>query len=170
MADLREAAVGYARKGIPVFRLRPGEKIPFPRTRGFLDATADVAVVDRMWSETPEANIGALCGVKFAVLDIDSEEGMEWAQKIMGLRDFPDPIGIAQTPKATLSNGAGWHVYLPPLPGLMHRSTTFVPGVDGLGAEGYVILPPSVVDARADRPGKTAVHGHYKWVRELRVD
>lgn len=169
MTDFLSAAMNYAQLGIPVFRVMPGQKIPFPRTRGFHDATTDLDVVRQWWTDSPDANIGALCGVKFAVLDIDSEEGMQWAQKVMGLRSFPDRIGMARTPKAAHINGAGWHVYLPPLEELKHRATPFLPGVDGLGADGYVLLPPSVVDERADRPGKSAHHGSYQWTEDLRL-
>ncbi len=58
MIDL---AVHYARSGYRVFPLAPGSKIPAISKEkgghGCLDATRDINIIERWWTEYPDANV-----------------------------------------------------------------------------------------------------------------
>lgn len=77
--DLGGAALAYAGRGIPVFRLRPGTKEPFHGSRGFYDATTDPKTIRRWWRESPSANIGIPTGRVSGVLalDVDRPAGLD---------------------------------------------------------------------------------------------
>src|SRR5262249_59541729 len=53
-----EAATAYARAGIPVFPLNPGQKDPLPGSHGFRDATTDFDQIVKWWQDDPSRNIG----------------------------------------------------------------------------------------------------------------
>jgi hypothetical protein len=69
-----EAALAYARHGIPVFPLVPNGKTPLT-AHGFKDATTDEAKIMEWWSTTPEANIGMPTGLvtRRSVIDEDNK-------------------------------------------------------------------------------------------------
>jgi len=96
MSDRLDAALSYAKSGLPIFPLHtpvtrngkvtcscggePGKcKIgKHPRIAGgFLNATADISQVRKWWSQWPDANIGLACGEVSGIdaLDIDGEVG-----------------------------------------------------------------------------------------------
>src|SRR5688572_24924779 len=70
-----DAAVRYARRGLPVFPCIPGAKIPLTE-HGCNDASSSLDQVREWWAEYPDANIGMACGEKsFVVLDYDVKNG-----------------------------------------------------------------------------------------------
>src|SRR5260370_35369360 len=71
---LREAALAYARVGLPVFPLRG--KLPLV-PHGLDDASVDAAVIKRWWRRWPDANIGIPTGPPsgWVALDIDPRHG-----------------------------------------------------------------------------------------------
>ncbi|MFC5996929.1 bifunctional DNA primase/polymerase [Pseudonocardia hispaniensis] len=140
--QLGRAAVAYAELGWPVFPLQPGDKIPYPRSRGFKDATTNLDVVRRWWTNAPHCNIGVATGHMFDVLDVDitRKDGTpsgalwEWVE----LRDsgkLPDIHGISITPRG------GLHVLFQPTGG--GNLAGFRPGMDYRGRGGYIVAPPS---------------------------
>jgi hypothetical protein len=58
-----------------VFPLQPRQKKPYRGTNGCKDATTDVTIVERWWSERPDSNIGLATGLVFDVIDLDGPEG-----------------------------------------------------------------------------------------------
>lgn len=139
---LGAAAVAYAELGWPVFPLMPGDKVPYPRSSGFKDATTDPAVVQRWWAKVPDCNIGIATGHVFDALDIDfvSKTGKATgaAEHWPVLRDsgsLPDIHGITVTPRG------GMHVLFPPTGG--GNLAGFRPGLDYRGVGGYIVAPPS---------------------------
>lgn len=141
-APLGAAAVAYAELGWPVFPLVPGDKIPYPRSSGFKDATTDPALVRQWWTKVPDCNIGIATGHVFDALDIDfvSKAGVATgaAQHWPDVRDsgaLPDVHGVAVTPRG------GMHVLLVPTGG--GNLAGFRPGLDYRGLGGYVVAPPS---------------------------
>lgn len=140
---LAESAAIYASWGWPVFPLQPGTKTPFPRSRGFKDATTDAATVTRWWTQAPQANIGVATGVKFDVLDIDFKHGA--ATVWPDLREseaMPTCHGIAGTPSG------GQHILLLPTGDGNAAGLGKLPGLDYRGVGGYIVAAPSVVDGR----------------------
>ena len=59
---LREAALHYAKIGIPIFPLVPRDKIAFAGSHGYKDATTDEKKIVEWWSRHPNANIGIATG------------------------------------------------------------------------------------------------------------
>lgn len=54
-ASLLNAALAYAAKGMPVFPLAPGTKVPMKGSHGHLDATTREAVVRANWELHPRS-------------------------------------------------------------------------------------------------------------------
>ena len=73
MTNLASAAFRYALRGLAVFPLAVGAKVPPAGSHGLLDGTTDPDVTRARWLKTPRANIGAATGCRSGiwVLDID---------------------------------------------------------------------------------------------------
>lgn len=139
---LLPAAVAYAEWGWPVFPLKPLEKVPYDRSRGFKDATTDPDLVRKWWTKAPESNIGIATGHIFDVLDVDfvSKSGVASGAHVSwpDLRDsgeLPDVHGMATTPRG------GVHVLVKPTGG--GNMAGFLPGLDWRGVGGYIVAAPS---------------------------
>jgi len=146
MITLLEAALYYAKKGIPVFPLAPSSKIPLKDSHAVKDATTDLKQVEAWWKGSPEANIGAATGFLFDALDLD--EGGE--ESLMA----HEPIG--KTPETRTPSG-GRHLLLAPSPvPLKNAIGALGRGLDFKTAGGYIILPPSKL-----------ANGCYKWEHRL---
>jgi len=74
VSTMLDAALEYARHGIPVFPLVPKGKAPLT-AHGFKDATDDEAKIRAWWTATPDANIGMPTGLvtRRSVLDEDKQ-------------------------------------------------------------------------------------------------
>ncbi len=159
-----EAARAYAKRGWLVFPIRPEHKTPATQN-GFLDATSDLAVIDKWWSmrrgwETRNIGIvtSSASGIWVLDCDIDKETGEDGRDTLDGLERDNGPLPphpIASTPK-----GGKHHVFAWPTDGDVPRRIRFAPGLDALGSRmedgkpkaGYFIVWPS---RRAD--------GDYSW-------
>jgi O-acetyl-ADP-ribose deacetylase (regulator of RNase III) len=162
--ELAAAAVGYARRGVPVLplhylvqRARAGGvtvgcscrapdcgqvgKHPLAALvpHGVKDASCDPTVVAAWWRRFPQANIGLATGHLFDALDVDGPEGAA------ALRAFTAEHGL-ELPAGPLvrtgSGGGGWHLYLART-GLGNPSPRGLTHVDWRGRGGYVVAPPS---------------------------
>ena len=82
--SLPEAALAYARAGVPIFPLASKSKRPI-YMGGFNQATIEEAQVVQWWADNPQANIGAVPGrVGCIVPDIDTEEAREaWYELVV---------------------------------------------------------------------------------------
>lgn len=155
---LLSAALWYAEQGLPVFPLQPGQKIPFPRTRGLHEASCDEERIRAWWSAQPEANIAIATGHLVDVVDYDGEQAhVEWGLRYGSSWGGLDVLGTCSTPRP-----GGLHVYVP-ASGKGNRAG-MVPGVDYRGRGGYVLAPPSRLD---NRPGQYP--GTYRFLRPLRI-
>ena len=144
--SMLEAALSYARAGIPVFPLTPQGKRPLVE-RGFHEATTDEATIEGWWADHPEANVafptGSASGI--VVVDVDAEgldELEEWRQS-----------GHV-APTREVRTGKGVHLYYAQPEervrgGVGGRMDGFPRGID-LRADGqYVVAPPSVHETGA---------------------
>jgi hypothetical protein len=137
------AALGYARRGIPVFPCRANRKEP-ATTHGFADASTEPAQIER-WFRSSRANIGIPTGLRSGlfVLDIDrhSADGM---RTIGGLEQT---LGALPQTTTARTAGGGEHRYFR-MPGVTLRNSAgkLGPGVDTRGEGGYVVAAPSAID------------------------
>jgi hypothetical protein len=142
-AELVDAALAYADKGLPVFPCNASNKRPLTE-HGFEDATSDPEQIRLWWARWPNAMIGMPTGERsgFWALDVDDPAAFENACSI-DLRatrrcdtgkgyhllfrfDQADPVSNAQRhPKR------GWPF-------------AELPGAEARGEGGYVIVPPSI--------------------------
>jgi hypothetical protein len=128
---------------------------------GFKDATTDPVRLARWWNELPLANIIAPTGVVFDVIDLDGPHAAALLRE--HVPDLPDgPL---------VRSGSGWrHHYLAPTGHGRHVGLLKAGpecgcpddqgqpkrcGVDFLGTDGYVLLPPS------------RTSDVYRWLRPL---
>lgn len=168
-ASVLGAAFWYAARGLPVFPLRAGLKIPYPGSRGLHNATTDPTELRELIGRHPGCNLGLATGHGVDVLDFDGLEGhMSWDEA------FNDPAAEGRH-ELPLAHGAGWAktgvtllgTVSTPRPGGMHyyvasdgsgNRAGILPGVDYRGVGGYVVVPPSTTDL-----------GPYRWLRRLEL-
>ncbi len=145
--SLADAAGLYAATGLAVFPCAPGAKRPLTR-HGFLDASTDARQVARWWRRWPAANIGLATGRPdgFDVLDIDVHPAGSGF------------VALARARRAGLVGGwthvvrtpsGGLHLYFPARDDGHGQEPWALPAahVDFRGVGGYVIAPPSQVEA-----------------------
>lgn len=155
--QLLSAALGYARRGWPVFPCHsvdpedhictcgktdcdsPGKHPLTPN--GLRDATINQDTIRRWWTEAPIANIAIATGEKsnLWVLDLDGEAGINQFFKLCNRHDKPHDTLI------TLTGGEGAHYYFTWPIEAMIANRTNVGGlnIDVRGNGGYVLGVPS---------------------------
>lgn len=141
-ASMLEAALAYAREGIPVFPL--SGKVPFKGTHGYLDATTDESVIRRMWTEHPGANVGMPTGATTGVFVIDPD-GPKGERTLAELEAEHGPLPETHEVRTGRSDG-GRHLYFHQNAGVKIKSKDSLlgPKLDIKGDGGYVVLPPSI--------------------------
>ena len=135
----------YAEHGWHVFPLQPDSKIPYPKSRGFEDATTDHRAIQRAWSVRPASNIGVRTGAPHGptVLDVDcshDKPGHASLNKAIRADLVPPPQAEIRTPSG------GSHLYYKgdSQPSRVNDRT----GLDLRSAGGYVAAPGSTVDGK----------------------
>jgi hypothetical protein len=154
-----DAALEYARSGIPVFPCNPLDKKPLT-PHGFKDATTDEAQIRAWWTQWPNAMIGAPTGPASGMwvvdLDLDPVKKLDGratlAQLVAQRGPLPDTL-------RTITPRGGEHLIFNWDPSVDIRNSTgkIGPGIDVRGNGGYVCLPPS----------KSATGGEYRWAPNL---
>jgi len=144
---LKEVALAFAKRSVPVFRLRPRTKEPFHGSRGFYDATTDAEKIRRWWHESPDANVAIPTGEAsgLLVLDVDPEKGGREA--LAALEAAHGQISTMTTTAKT--GGGGLHLYLR-YPNdtlregqIRNSAGELGPGLDVRGEGGYIVAPGS---------------------------
>lgn len=146
-ASLGEAAVAYARAGVPVFPCLTSGKAPLVR-RGFRDASRDLRQVAAWWRRWPEANIGVPTGAPsdVDVVDVDlhaDRSGFAAFERARRLGLVSSWELLVRTPSG------GVHAYFPHA---AEQRCWALPGarVDFRGDGGYVVVAPSRVRVTPD--------------------
>ncbi|WP_250283133.1 bifunctional DNA primase/polymerase [Frankia sp. CiP1_Cm_nod2] len=138
--DMHAAALALAGRGIHVFPVRPGAKIPMVRWGS--ESTDDPAIINAWWSRWPAASIGVACGPSgLVVIDIDGPAGAEsWAALTA---EHGEVTTCAVT---TGRDGGGRHLWFRagPAPGVRNSAGLLGPGIDVRGTGGMVLAPPSL--------------------------
>lgn len=141
--SMLNAALNYAKHGIPIFPCRTdGSKAPY-FSPGFHAATTDLGQIRRWWAKWPNALIGMPTGPASGidVLDLDVKPAKNGMPAKDGLSEVPDwetlsPV-IVETPSG------GRHLWFRSDGTLKSTSNRVAWGVDTRGIDGYVIVPPS---------------------------
>jgi hypothetical protein len=140
--EARDAALVFAREGIPVFPCVADGKRPLTGS-GFHEATRDTDQVRRWWSRWPRANIGMPTGAPSGidVVDIDvatTESGFAAFERATNAGLVAGELARVRTPSG------GLHVYFP-----AHENQRCWQAasahIDFRGDGGYVIVPPSAI-------------------------
>lgn len=139
-SEFHENARRYAALGLSVFPLQPKGKEPVTAA-GCKQATTDLIVIDRWWSQAPDMNIGIASGSisGLFVVDIDGEAGEATVRELERANG-----SLPATVEAI--TGKGRHCYFRLSDGELIRNSAgkIGPGIDIRGDGGYVVAPPSV--------------------------
>lgn len=135
-----DAALGYARRGWPVFPLRPRSKGTFKGSHGFLDATTDEAQIRAWWTQRPGANIGlAVAAAGLVAVDVDPRHGGN--DTIETLEFTHGPLDRAAMQLSGGEDG-GYHLLFRSPPDARY------PGTAGTGVDmrhrAFIVLAPSL--------------------------
>jgi len=148
MSALKDAALMYAKRGWPVFPVRPN-KMPY-NEHGVLEATTDAAKIGEWWEEHPRANIAMdVGGAGMVAVDLDPGHSLEQLEQNIG--PLPETGLIQRTPRGgshlffTISNDD----LIPP------SASKVADFVDIRSHHSYVLLWPS-----------TTPDGDYSWESE----
>jgi Bifunctional DNA primase/polymerase, N-terminal/Primase C terminal 2 (PriCT-2) len=146
-SSVLRAALRYARRGLHVFPIKPGTRVPClseRRTGRRWGASCDPSVVEQIFRQFPRADIGIATGALSGiwVLDVDNKDGKNGSAALTVLqRDHRGRMprtAMAETPNS------GEHFYFRH-PGRPVNTTVskLGPGLDVRGDGGYVVAPPS---------------------------
>jgi Bifunctional DNA primase/polymerase, N-terminal len=145
--DVLGQALAYAAAGWPVFPCKPGRKVP-DTEHGFLDATTSPAEIHAWWVLHPGDNVAIATGAPGPdVLDVDVKPDGDGFAAFDRLRR----AGLLTGARALVrTRSGGLHVYYA---GTAQPSGRLVRHfLDLKAAGGYVIAPPSFVDADESGP------------------
>jgi Bifunctional DNA primase/polymerase, N-terminal len=150
-----EAALDYARCGIPVFPCNPIDKKPLT-PNGFKDATKDETQILAWWRQYPNAMISAPTGPASNMWAIDLD--FDPAKKIDGKATLDQLIAqhtALPSTWVTITPRGGRHLIFSWDPNVEIRNSAgkIGPGIDVRGNGGYICLPPS----------QNATGGTYQW-------
>ena len=141
-----DAALAYASRGLAVFPLAEGTKIPCIQG-GFTKATTDPEQIRAFWSVRPNCNIGIATGgmsngLVVVDVDLDNDKGEDG---YVTLRAWESEHGELPEGACATTPRGGMHLYFvsdEPI----SCSTNQEKGVDVRADGGFVVAPPSVRD------------------------
>lgn len=160
MSKILEAALYYAGLDLNVLPLKPGLKCPATKN-GLLDGTTDPDQIKRWFERDGQnKNIGIVTGAGVAVVDVDAKNGVDGYATLKELEKQHGPL--PSTDQVQTPSG-GTHLYYKyPETHIIKSSVGKLgAGIDIRADGGYVVAPPSVLDASKDPTGKI-VSGQYK--------
>lgn len=164
MNELLEAALSFAKRGIPVFPLhsvRDGKctcrrecgnnagKHPLT-PHGVKDATTNSATIQDYWERWPWANIGIPTGKASGALAIDVDPRHGGETQLLKLQEQHGALPPTLTSK---TGGGGVHYFFRYEANVPNSTAKVAAGIDVKSDGGYVVAPPSI-----HRSGK-----HYEW-------
>src|SRR5215212_9183171 len=146
MTEMVEFALGYARRGWPVFPCDPATKRPLIKD-GFKGASTDEATVVGWWQRWPNAMIGVPMGRATGVFAIDPDVPKEFggADGLAAWHDLvrqnggSPPTHTQETPSGGLHILFRWDEQRP----ITNREGDLPPGINVRGEGGYIIAEPS---------------------------
>lgn len=154
-SSMKELAFMYAGMGWAVFRLIGNGKVPLKDSHGFKDATTDLAIIERLWTETPLCNVGIATGRKYGsnllVIDVDPRHNAEWQTAV-------EELGLPLTfVVGTWSGGFHYYFTLPDYDAHVGSGAGLLPGIDWRCDNGYVVACGCHVE-EAGKAGDYVIH------------
>ncbi|HLZ22936.1 MAG TPA: bifunctional DNA primase/polymerase, partial [Ktedonobacterales bacterium] len=138
LSPLHAEAQRLASNGVPVFPCKVNLKQP-ATDNGFHDASTDLAVIDRWWTENPNYNIAfSPHTVGLGVIDLDGQEGIDAWEKWQD-----ENVRLAKTHTIRTPRG-GVHLYYRGI--LPATQSKLGVHIDTRGVGSYALVPPSVVN------------------------
>ncbi len=162
----------YINRGWAIFPCR--NKIPLT-AHGYKDASKDIEIVKRMFSEHKNANVAIATGKVSGifVLDVDVKNNAGGAESLLELeREFGE---LPHTVEALTWSG-GRHIFFRYPETGVGCKTGVRPGIDVRGDGGYVIAPASVIEGRSyewevsRHPDETMIAEAPEWLLKLLED
>jgi Bifunctional DNA primase/polymerase, N-terminal len=150
-----DAALEYARKGLPVFPCNPLDKKPLT-PHGFKDATTDEAQIRAWWGRWPNAMIGAPTGPASGAWVLDPDvDPIKQLDGIAALAQLTARHGALPQTLTSITPRGGKHKFFAwdSNVDIRNSESKVGPGIDVRGNGGYVCLPPS----------RNANGGTYQW-------
>ena len=136
-----------AEQGCAVFQCSPKGKTPFGATapHGCNSASADIATIQKWWTQYPDCNIGIKCS-NLLVFDLDCKDGIDGAND---LRNIIQSVGkLPDSPIARTGSG-GWHLFFakPNVDIIGQKKIKWQgqkTGIDIQTGNQYIVAPPSI--------------------------
>lgn len=146
---LLESAIYYANRGLPIFPLAPGTKVPLADFPWKNRATTDPDQL-RDWFEGKTGNFAVKCGAKVGdlytvVLDIDVKPGRGGAETLKRLEEENEPLPPTHTVRTP---SGGFHLTFVHKTAFTNASPWKSEGIDVRGRGGYVAAPGSTIAGR----------------------
>ena len=118
-------------------------KIPLLEN-GFKGASNDIAIVEKMFSDFPNANIAVVTGKisNLFILDIDSKNGSKGEES---LSELEKEFGKLPETVESITWSGGRHLFFNSPKDEAGCRTGIRPGIDIRASSGYIIVPPSVI-------------------------
>jgi hypothetical protein len=138
-SQFREAAIWYAKNGLPVFPLRPRSKKPLTQ-HGFKDAVTDLKQIERWWTHTPNANIGIQLGARSRLLLLDLD--YRGAAVVHERNDLIRLFGPIPDTAEVVTGSGGRHIYFRYDGSKVPRE--IAKGVELKAHGAYSVAPPSI--------------------------
>jgi hypothetical protein len=150
-STLLKAALGFAKRGRPVFPCEQGGKKPLT-PNGHLDATTDPRKIHMWWNRHPDANIGIPTGKRSGILAVDHDTYKEGTASLKEVEAILGPVSKG----VTIATGSGGRQYLSRYPegSNIRNATGVLPGVDIRGEGGYILTPGSATKGTYKRLDK----------------
>ena len=145
-------ALKLVRKGIPVFPLQPGSRIPLA-SDSVDDATTDGETIRGWWAATPDANVAIQTGEESGIFVVVVTKESDGAEGMESLEGMESKHGRLVTHRVHTPSGRQHLYFLHPGKKIDNRWSRFLPGISIRGDRSYVTVPPSTVDG-----------GQYRWV------
>lgn len=132
------AALAYLEQGYSVIPIAVNSKRPLIKWEEYQQRRATQAEIEAWFGKWPDANIAIVTGKisGLSIIDVDGEKGM---LSIQENHINPPTTRVIKTPR-------GWHLYFAYRADL-HTGANFLPGIDVRSDGGYVLAPPSAIDA-----------------------
>lgn len=138
--DMLPYALQYAQAGLRVFSLSPCDKKPLGGTRGCKEATDDISVIKKWWTDNPFYNIGIATGNGIVVIDVDEGDGKSGEDSI---RKWQEEHGNLPTTMTSITGNGGRHLIYR-CNGNYQNHVSVIPNVDIRADGGYIVAPPSI--------------------------